>query len=272
MTKKIFLSLVVCFFSLFALSVSAQSQAPKVLFVMSGASELPLTNGKTYTQTGVFLSEFYLAYKNLVQNGYAVDFATPDGVKPPIDKESLKPKYWNKDESLLNEAKNFVQNDRQFNAPLTLKTALDHQNEYIGLVIPGGQGLMVDLIKDEHIPLILKQFSNEGKAIGLICHAPALILSIPKEENPFIDYQVNSVTGLEELFIEKFVMKGKPENRKIGKQLKQLGLTYKKGRPAGNFAIRDKELITSQNPYSDHAFIQLYLQALKEYQDKKTLK
>jgi hypothetical protein len=55
----------------------------------------------------------------------------------------------------------------------------------------------------------------------LICHAPALILSIPKEENPFIGYKVNSVTGLEELFIENFVMKGKPENRKISQQLKK---------------------------------------------------
>ena len=37
----------------------------KVLFVMSAAKELQLKNGKTYTETGVFLSEFYLAYKEI---------------------------------------------------------------------------------------------------------------------------------------------------------------------------------------------------------------
>jgi hypothetical protein len=61
------------------------------------------------------------------------------------------------------------------------------------------------------------------KAIGLICHAPALLVSIPKEENPFIGYQVNSVSGFEEFYIEKFVMKGKPQHRKIAKQLRKSG-------------------------------------------------
>ncbi len=139
------------------------------------------------------------------------------------------------------------------------------------MVIPSGQGLMVDLFYDKNISNILKNFSQKGKPIGLICHAPALILSIPKEENPFIGYKVNSVTGLEEFFIENFVMKGKPQNRKIAKQLKKLGLKYTKGRPAGNFAVRDRELITSQNPYSNEAFNKLYLEALAEFQIKGNL-
>jgi putative intracellular protease/amidase len=83
---------------------------------------------------------------------------------------------------------------------------------------------------------------------------------------------VNSVTGLEEFFIENFVMKGKPKNHRIGSQLRKLGLEYKKGRPGGNFAVRDRELITSQNPYSNEAFNKLYLEALNEYIQKGSLK
>jgi putative intracellular protease/amidase len=71
---------------------------------------------------------------------------------------------------------------------------------------------------------------------------------------------------MEEFFIENFVMKGKPYNRKIGKQLKGHGFTYKKGRPAKNFAVRDRNLVTSQNPFSNDAFSRLYLQALKDYE------
>lgn len=266
MTKKVYLAAVIVF-----LSITAMAQK-KVLFVMSAAKELELKNGKSYKETGVFLSEFYLAYKDIVQLGYEVDFATPNGVKSSIDKESLNIKYWSGRDSLMPEAINFVRENEKFNNPKTLEAILENINQYSGLVIPGGQGLMVDLINDKKIPQLLKEFSGKGKVVGLICHAPALILSIPKTENPFIGYNVNSVTGLEEFFIESFIMKGKPVKRKIGRQLKKMGLRYKKGRPAGNFAIRDRELITSQNPYSNQAFIKLYLEALKEYELKNTLK
>ncbi len=68
------------------------------------------------------------------------------------------------------------------------------------------------------------------------------------------------------IFIEKFVMKGKPFNRRIGKQLRKLGFYYVKGRPAKNFAVRDRQLVTSQNPFSNEAFSRLYRQALKAYE------
>ena len=60
-------------------------------------------------------------------------------------------------------------------------------------------------------------------------------------------------------------MKGKPKNRKIAKKLRKLGLKYKKKLPKANFAIRDRNLVTSQNPYSGNAFNKLYLEALDEY-------
>jgi putative intracellular protease/amidase len=252
-------------------SFTLQAQTKKVIFIMSAAKELQLNNGKTYSETGVFLSEFYLAYKEIVNLGYDVDFATPNGIVSSIDKESYNKKYWGKKDTLIGEAKEFVKQNQKFNKPLTLEKAMENINLYTGMVIPGGQGLMVDLFYDKNISNILKDFSQKGKPIGLICHAPALILSIPKKENPFVGYKVNSVTGLEEFFIENFVMKGKPQNRKIAKQLKKLGLKYEKGKPAGNFAVRDRELITSQNPYSNEAFNKLYLEALKEVEQKGTL-
>jgi hypothetical protein len=42
--------------------LTVRAQAKKVLFIMSAAKELKLKNGKSYPETGVFLSEFYLAY------------------------------------------------------------------------------------------------------------------------------------------------------------------------------------------------------------------
>lgn len=266
--KSIKLAIVLCILS----SAILKAQTKKVLFIMSAAKELKLKNGKVYPETGVFLSEFYLAYKAIVDLGYEVDFATPNGIVSSIDKESYNKKYWKAKDTLIPEATNFVKQNEKFKRPFTLEQAIENINSYSGMVIPGGQGLMVDLFYDSNISTILKSFSQKGKAIGLICHAPALLLSMPKEQNPFIGYKVNSVTGLEEFFIENFVMKGKPANRKIAKQLKKLGLKYKKGKPAGNFAIRDRELVTSQNPYSNEAFNKVYLEALKEFEQKGTLK
>lgn len=248
------------------------SQIKKVLFVMSSAKELKLTNGKTYPETGVFLSEFYLAYKDIRSIGYEIDFATPDGLASSIDKESLKPKYWSGRDSLIEEAQNFISHDPEFTNPNTLENVMENLDQYSGIVIPGGQGLMVDLIKDKKVAEILMAFSQKGKAIGLICHAPALILSIPEDQNPFIGYKVNSVTGLEELFIENFVMKGRPENRRIARQLKAMGLQYTKGGAGKSFAVRDRELITSQNPYSNDLFSKYYTEALKKYELRGTLK
>jgi len=85
------------------------------------------------------------------------------------------------------------------------------------------------------------------------------------DENPYIGYKVNSVSPIEEFVIEKFIMKGKPTNRKIAKQLKKLGLKYKSGLPKANFAVKDRNLVTSQNPFSSSSFNMLYLQALEEY-------
>lgn len=244
-------------------------QSNKVLFVMSEADTLLLKKGKKKRQTGVFLNEFYLAYKAIVDKGYAVEFATPTGKKATIDQESLGKKYWKKYPTLKQEAIDFWENNQAFAHPMPLDKAIKKQHQYIGLVIPGGQGLMVDLIYDKNTPILLQAFAKEQKAIGLICHAPSLITTIPKAENPFIGYEVNSVTPFEEFYIETFIMKGKPKNRKIARQLKKLGLKYKRRGPGKNYAVRDRNLVTSQNPFSGSKFNELYLQTLEEYVAQK---
>lgn len=245
------------------------AQNAKVLFVMSEADTLLLKKGKKKRQTGVFLNEFYMAYKAVVDNGYAVEFATPTGKKASIDQESLDDDYWEDYPDMKQEAIDFWEKNQAFSNPMPLEKALERQNEYMGLVIPGGQGLMVDLIYDPNIPVLLKGFAQEQKAIGLICHAPSLITTIPEAENPFIGYKVNSVTGFEEFYIEKFIMKGKPKNRKIARQLKRLGLKHEQGGPGKNYAVRDRNLVSSQNPYSGNEFNEFYLQALEDYLAKK---
>ncbi len=244
---------------------TSYAQEKTILIVMSSADTLKLDNGEKLRQTGVFLNEFYLTYKMLSDNGYRIEFATPKGIVATIDNESTKDKYWEEQLTVKKEALAFVKNDSTFNNPLTLERAIENKAGYVGLVIPGGQGLMVDLSKDKNIPILLKHFAKENKPTGLICHAPSLILTIPKEENPYIGFKTNSISPFEEFVIERFIMKGKPKNRKIAKQLRKLGLKYKQKFPKSNYAVKDRNLVTSQNPYSSSSFNVLYLEALTEY-------
>lgn len=243
--------------------VAAQNN--KILFVMSAADTLQLNDGEKLRQTGVFLNEFYLAYKSVTEAGYTVDFATPKGIAATIDEESTNDKYWKNNLEVKNEALIFTKTDSLFNNPKTLEQAIENKSDFIGLIIPGGQGLMIDLKDDINIPILLKHFAEENKPTGLICHAPSLLLTIPKAENPYIGFKVNSVSLFEEFVIERFIMKGKPKNRKIAKKLKELGIKYRQGLPKSNFAIKDRNLVTSQNPYSGDAFNKLFLAAINEY-------
>ena len=246
------------------MSFSAFAQKGKVLFVISEADTLLLQKGKKKRQTGVFLNEFYLTHKSIADAGFAIDYATPTGKKATIDQESLDDDYWEGKLELKPEAIEFWKTNETFSNPMPLAEAIEKQEEYIGLVIPGGQGLMIDLIYDNNTAVLLKKFAADKKAIGLICHAPALITTIPKKDNPFVGYKVNSITPIEEFYVEKFIMKGKPKNRKIARQLKNLGLEYDRGGPGKGFATRDRNLVSSQNTYSGEEFNELFLKVLKE--------
>ncbi len=250
---------------LVSLGLQAQST---VLFVLSASDTILLNEGSKARQTGVFLNEFYLAYSALREAGYMIQFSTPNGVKPPIDQESFQDQYWKDQLEKKVEAEQFIANNQGFIHPIPLEEAWATRAQYVGLVIPGGQGLMVDLMYDSLVPQLLIYFAETQKPTGLICHAPSLLLALPQDKNPYVGFQVNSVSPLEEFVIESFIMKGKPQNRKIAKQLKNSGFHYVRKLPKSNFAVKDRNLVTSQNPFSSTAFNGLFLQALNDYKTK----
>lgn len=251
---------------LFMMLISyTNAQNSKVLFVLSTADTLLLNGGEKLRQTGVFLNEFYLAYHAISEAGYEIEIATPNGEKATVDNESINDKYWKNHLEKKNQALTFVKTNLAYNYPITLIEAIQKQEEYIGMVIPGGQGLMIDLINDANIPVLLTAFAQANKPTGLICHAPSLLLTLPTEKHPYQGFKVNAVSPFEEMVIENFIMKGKPAKRKIAKQLKRKGMKYKQAHPKANYAVKDRNLVTSQNPFSSTSFNKLYLEALLEY-------
>ena len=132
------------------------------------------------------------------------------------------------------------------------------------MVVPGGQGMMVDLLDDPDLAALLSRFAADDRPIGLICHAPALLTRSPAPSQ-LAGRRVTSVSGLEELFIETFVMGEEAQIRGIGAALEERGFAHDTAFPGSAHAVRDCNLVSSQNPYSTHEFNRLFLGALLDY-------
>jgi putative intracellular protease/amidase len=242
----------------------AQRSGP-ILFVLTAAGEQTLANGKKRS-TGLFLGEFFEAYRAVRAAGYDVVFASSGGRRPVIDPESLDDSYWEHHPAGRAEAQSFMAHDASLQAPLDLADALAQEARFAGVVVPGGQGVMVDLLEDEHLHALLLRFGETNRPVGLICHAPALLTRLPEHANPWRGRRVTSVSGIEEFYIETFIMDGDAKDRAIGRQLERRGFEHRAAFPGRPFAVRDCNLVTSQNPYSGDEFSLRYLGALAAYE------
>jgi len=243
-------------------SASLPRPLGRVLFVLSAAQQQVLQNGKR-RPTGNFLSELYDPYAALKDAGYEVVAATPGGRPPSIDPESLADKYWG-DHLERREMARALLKSPLFARPIRLDDALASRDEFQGMLVPGGQGLMVDLLHDADAHALVMHFAASDRPLGMICHAPALLTRFATPSS-LRGRQVTSVSGFEEFYIETFVMKGDARVRNIGDQLESAGYAHETAFAGRSHAVRDCNLVTSQNPFSGRDFTRLYLAALDDY-------
>ena len=236
-----------------------------VLMVLSAAPRQTLADGSTRA-TGYFLNEFYEPYRTLVDAGHTVAIATPNGRPAALDPESLDPKYWRDHPEALAAAQQLVESLPNMRTPLALSDVLARAEDYQGIVVPGGQGVMVDLLDDPVVHALLLTFGTSDRPVGLICHAPAILTRLPPaSNNVFRGRRVAAVSGIEEWYIETFVMGAKARVRRIGRALDDGGYRHEASFPGRSGAVRDCNLVTSQNPFSGEAFGRLYLEALTDW-------
>lgn len=240
----------------------AEKPAGKILFAVSAAREQVLLDG-TKRATGTFLGEFYEPYLALTQKGYEVVFATVGGAVPAIDPESLDDDYWD-EPAARDAARRFVSTSPAWRAPMSLARARAEAGHFDGLVVPGGQGVMVDLLDDADLHALLRHFGDRQMPVGLVCHAPVLLTRLAPP-HAFEGRAVTSVSGFEEFYIETFVMGADAKLRGIGARLERAGYEHDAAFPGSANALRDCNLVTSQNPFSTARFSQLYLEVLSDY-------
>jgi len=153
----------------------------KVLVLGSNATRIELQNGGS-AAIGQYLNETVIPSMALIDAGYAVVLATPDGTKPHIDEVSDVAQHFGNNEAAHARARSFYDSDPSMNRVRTLRSVIDEGLDgFAGVFVPGGHAPVVDLMQDADVGAILRHFHQAAKPTALLCHGPvALAAALPR--------------------------------------------------------------------------------------------
>jgi putative intracellular protease/amidase len=254
-----------------------------VIVIGSNATRIE-TQGGGWGSTGQYLNETVVPAMALIDAGYDVVLATPDGTKMTIDPASDAAAHFEGNEEAYARAKAFWAEDPSMNEVRTLRSVIDEGLEnYAAIFVPGGQAPVVDLMQDADMGEILRHFHEEGKPTALLCHGPIAVTAAMPHAREFRaaliagdkvkaaewaegwqyeGYRMTVFSATEEKVIEDQILHAKIYFN-MPDALRTAGATVITTEP--DFApnvIVDRELITGQNPRSDHPIAAKLIEAL----------
>ncbi len=245
-----------------------QAAKGKILVVFSSVDYISLKEGRNH-QTGFFLSELAVPLKALFEAGYGIECATPDGNKPVVDRRSDNRKFFKSDEEY--KAARKLLDNAEICSPEKLSSYTEADLKvFDGIFIPGGHAPMEDLYRNKQLGFVLRYFNKTGRPTALICHAPVVLLSARKgEEWVYRGYAMTAFSQKEEQESEKPDALNGHVLFYITDALEKAGakLSFAPGLWESH-VVRDRELITGQNPASAEEFVKVFLEALKERKKK----
>ena len=154
---------------------------------------------------------------------------------------------------------------------------------YAGVFVPGGQAPIVDLMQDAYLGEILRHFHARGKPTAFLCHGPiASLAALPHAKEyraaliagdiskaselaegwQYAGYKMTVFSASEEKPIEEQIIHGKlyfnmPDAlRTAGGNVITTAVDF------SPHVVEDRELITGQNPRSDHPLAAKLIEAL----------
>jgi len=245
----------------------------KVLVVGSNATQIETKGG--WGPTGNYLNETVVPVMALVEAGYDVVLATPNGTKPHIDEVSDSAVHFGGDQVAYDRAKAFWTDDPAMNNVRTLGSVIEEGlDNYAAVFVPGGQAPVVDLMQDSHMGSILRHFHDHAKPTALLCHGPIALVSALQHAREFraaliagddakakewakgwqyAGYNMTIFSASEEKWVENDILHAKmyfnmPQAlTAAGGDVTTTKVDFEP------HVIVDRELITGQNPRSDHA-------------------
>jgi putative intracellular protease/amidase len=254
----------------------------RVLIIGSNATRIE-TQGGGWGATGQYLNETVVPAMAVIEAGYEVVLATPNGTKPHIDAASDAPEHFGGDRAAHARAKAFYANDPSMQAR-TLRSVIEEGlDKYAGVFVPGGQGPVVDLMQDAETGEILRHFHDKAKPTALLCHGPisavaamsharefraALIAGDPAKATEwargwqYAGYRMTVFSSTEEKVIEDKILHANIHFHmpfaleRAGADVTVSDVDF------APYVVEDRELITGQNPRSDHPIAAKFIAAL----------
>ena len=254
----------------------------KVLVVGSNATRIEVQGG--WGATGNYLNETVVPAMAVVAAGYDIVLATPMGVKPHIDEVSDSAAHFGNDQAAYVRANNFWETDPAMSHVRTLRSVIEEGlDNYVGVFVPGGQAPVVDLMQDEDLGIILRHFHERALPTAFLCHGPiATVAAMPHAREfraaliagdeakarewaqgwQYAGYRMSVFSKTEEKVVEDLILHAKmyfdmPQALSAaGGEVQNTAIDF-----APNVVV-DRELITGQNPASDHPIAAQFVAAL----------
>ncbi|WP_316807181.1 type 1 glutamine amidotransferase domain-containing protein [Pedobacter agri] len=210
-----------------------------ILMVLTSHSEMENTDSKT----GVWLGEFTDPYYEFIDAGYTVTLSSPKGGRPPVDPMSELTEH-------------ITGANRRFGDDKVAEHAFSHTiplnqlsaGVYDAVFYPGGHGPIWDLAKDNNSGILILEFLDAGKPVGLVCHGPAALLSVENQRPGWLkSKRISAFSNTEETLV------GRSGNVPylLQTKLEELGAEVKTALiPFLSHVETDGLLVTGQNPLS----------------------
>jgi putative intracellular protease/amidase len=159
----------------------------------------------------------------------------------------------------------------------------DGLDAYAGVFVPGGQAPVVDLMQDRDLGEILRHFHERAKPTALLCHGPIAVVSAMEHARefraaliagdaekaaewakdwPYAGYRMTVFSKSEEKVVEDHILHAKmyfdmPQALTLaGGTVTTTEIDFEPN------VVVDRELITGQNPRSDHPIAATFVAAL----------
>ncbi len=200
----------------------------KVLMVVTSHDRL----GNTEKSTGLYLSEFAHPYEIFEQAGYEISVASPKGGDAPVDPKSLNDQ--------LEQYITHVQD--------TLTLAQVEAEDYDIFFVVGGHGTVWDLPDNRELQRIFPKAYDQGKIIAAVCHGPAALVKLKKDNGEFL-IQGKNIAGFsnEE---ESAISLTEVVPFLLEDAIKNAGGNYIDSPKWSKNVVVDERIVTGQNPTS----------------------
>lgn len=224
-----------------------------ILVVLTNTREIPQHRGgseerdvdPSMNRTGFDIKEVAYLYECLYKSHKCqLVFATPKGGEAPIDPLTMEASR--NDETVAkfmkdHEAMNYIKNTKRLR---------DLENQkFLGVVFPGGAGVLFDLPNEHSINEIVREvYPRRDSFIAAIGHGLAALLNVKTDKGElWLRGKRVTCQTLEE---EKELKLERALPFMIEEKLKQIGAKIEKASKFQPNVVEDERLITAQNNYS----------------------